>query len=60
MDMTKGAENPNKQKHKKSHNKLLCVTICQEKKEAGEWQTGEEKAKQKDKNDNGSGCHQGK
>ena len=27
MDMTKGAENPNKQKHKKSYNKLLCVTI---------------------------------
>lgn len=34
--MTKGAENPNKQKHEKSHNKLLCVTIFQEKKEAGE------------------------
>lgn len=28
MNMTKEAENPNKQKHKKSPNKLLCVTIC--------------------------------
>ena len=36
MDMTKGAENPNKQKHEKPHNKLLCVTVCQEKKEVGE------------------------
>ena len=28
MDMTKGAENPNKQKHEKSPNKLSYITIC--------------------------------
>lgn len=51
MDMTKGAENPNKQKHEKPHNKLLCVTVCQEKKEVGEWNNRQERKKQSKSNE---------
>ena len=49
MNMTKGSENPNKQKHKKLHNKLLYVTIFLGEKGGRwmKWQTGEEKVKQK-------------
>lgn len=51
MDMTKGAENPNKQKHEKPHNKLLCATVCQEKKEVGEWNDRQERKKQSKSNE---------